>query len=129
MKFELIEKKKLTKEQIKDILTNLPKINNKLKKNIKNSLKKVKIYSEVYEEFKNTIINKYQRAFIEPGESVGVLAATCIGEKSTQTVLNSFHTSGIKKMEITEGLPRLNELFNVSKKSYPFEYSIKLDCK
>jgi DNA-directed RNA polymerase II subunit RPB1 len=45
---------------------------------------------------------------------VGALSATSIGEPMTQLVLNSFHSSGIAKSNVTTGVPRMEELLNVT---------------
>jgi DNA-directed RNA polymerase II subunit RPB1 len=45
----------------------------------------------------------------------GVLAAQSIGEPATQMTLNTFHSSGIGAKNVTLGVPRLNELLNVSR--------------
>ncbi len=45
------------------------------------------------------------------GEAVGVVAAQSIGEPGTQLTLRTFHTGGIAEVDITTGLPRVEELF------------------
>jgi DNA-directed RNA polymerase subunit beta' len=51
------------------------------------------------------------RRIIQIGETVGVIAAQSIGEPGTQLTLHSKHRAGIAKKEITQGLPRIEELF------------------
>lgn len=58
------------------------------------------------------------RARVAPAEMVGALAAQSCGEPTTQLTLNSFHTSGVLH-DITQGVPRLKELLNVTPKSKP----------
>ncbi|MBT1248116.1 DNA-directed RNA polymerase subunit beta' [Thermosipho sp. 1244] len=54
---------------------------------------------------------------IEVGESVGVVAAQSIGEPGTQLTMRTFHTGGIATTaDITQGLPRAEELFEARKK-------------
>ena len=45
------------------------------------------------------------------GEAVGVIAAQSIGEPGTQLTMRTFHTGGIAGSDITQGLPRIEELF------------------
>ena len=53
---------------------------------------------------------KYPSCKIEPGESVGLLAAQACGEPSTQMTLNTFHQAGQTASHVSEGIPRLKEL-------------------
>ena len=50
---------------------------------------------------------------VEVGVPVGVIAAQSIGEPGTQLTLRTFHTGGIAGRDITQGLPRVEELFEV----------------
>ncbi|MBQ7323765.1 MAG: DNA-directed RNA polymerase subunit beta', partial [Clostridia bacterium] len=53
---------------------------------------------------------------VQVGESVGVIAAQSIGEPGTQLTMRTFHTGGIAATgDITQGLPRVEELFEVRK--------------
>ncbi|SHH17147.1 DNA-directed RNA polymerase subunit beta' [Thermosyntropha lipolytica DSM 11003] len=52
---------------------------------------------------------------VEIGEAVGTLAAQSIGEPGTQLTMRTFHTGGIAGEDITRGLPRVEELFEVRK--------------
>ena len=47
------------------------------------------------------------------GEAVGIVAAQSIGEPGTQLTLRNFHTGGIMENDITQGLPRVEELFEI----------------
>ncbi|KAK7750093.1 DNA-directed RNA polymerase II core subunit rpo21 [Diatrype stigma] len=58
--------------------------------------------------------SRWQRAFVSPGEMVGVLAAQSIGEPATQMTLNTFHFTGIAAKNVTLGVPRLKEILNVA---------------
>ena len=51
------------------------------------------------------------RKMVELGTTVGVIAAQSIGEPGTQLTLHSKHRGGVAKKEITQGLPRVEELF------------------
>ena len=48
---------------------------------------------------------------VEVGESVGIMAAQSIGEPGTQLTMRTFHTGGVAGSDITQGLPRVQELF------------------
>jgi DNA-directed RNA polymerase subunit beta' len=48
---------------------------------------------------------------VEPNTAVGIIAAQSIGEPGTQLTLRTFHTGGIIGLDITTGLPRVEELF------------------
>ncbi|MBO9131086.1 DNA-directed RNA polymerase subunit beta' [Bacillus sp. 165] len=48
---------------------------------------------------------------VEVGEAVGIIAAQSIGEPGTQLTMRTFHTGGVAGDDITQGLPRVQELF------------------
>jgi len=50
-------------------------------------------------------------AEVEVGEAVGIIAAQSIGEPGTQLTMRTFHTGGVAGDDITQGLPRVQELF------------------
>ena len=50
-----------------------------------------------------------------PGEAVGIIAAQSIGEPGTQLTMRTFHTGGVAGGDITQGLPRVEELFEARK--------------
>jgi len=59
------------------------------------------------------ITSLYTKAIVNPGEGVGPLGATCIGEPSMQMTLNVFHYAGISDKNVTiTGLPRFKQLIN-----------------
>ena len=51
------------------------------------------------------------RERVNEGESVGIIAAQSIGEPGTQLTMRTFHTGGVAGGDITQGLPRVEELF------------------
>ncbi len=53
------------------------------------------------------------REMVELGTPVGVIAAQSIGEPGTQLTLRTKHTGGIVAMDVTQGLPRVEELFEI----------------
>jgi DNA-directed RNA polymerase beta' subunit len=68
--------------------TGLTVINN-IKNKIRKQLEKEKVYPAIIPELKNMIKESYENSLIQAGESVGVICAQSIGEKQTQTTLNS----------------------------------------
>ena len=52
---------------------------------------------------------------VDIGEAVGVIAAQSIGEPGTQLTMRTFHTGGVAGGDITQGLPRVEELFEARK--------------
>jgi DNA-directed RNA polymerase subunit beta' len=60
-------------------------------------------------------INLATNKLVDVGEAVGVTAAQSIGEPGTQLTLRTFHTGGVAVEDITQGLPRVEELFEARK--------------
>ena len=57
---------------------------------------------------------------VEVGEAVGTIAAQAIGEPGTQLTMRTFHTGGVAGADdITQGLPRVEELFEARKPKHP----------
>ncbi|MDD2268194.1 MAG: DNA-directed RNA polymerase subunit beta' [Eubacteriales bacterium] len=59
------------------------------------------------------------------GEAVGIIAAQSIGEPGTQLTMRTFHSGGVAGSDITQGLPRVEELFEARK---PKKASVLADC-
>ena len=95
--------------------TGLTVINN-IKNKIRKQLEKEKVYPAIIPELKNMIKESYENSLIQAGESVGVICAQSIGEKQTQTTLNTFHKAGMSEKTMTQGVPRFQELINATKK-------------
>ncbi|MCK8828364.1 DNA-directed RNA polymerase subunit beta' [Natroniella acetigena] len=55
--------------------------------------------------------NLADRKLVNVGEAVGIMAAQSIGEPGTQLTMRTFHTGGVAGDDITQGLPRVEELF------------------
>jgi len=53
---------------------------------------------------------------LDSGEAIGIVTAQSFGEASTQMVLRTFHMAGVAEMQVTQGLPRLIEIFDARKK-------------
>ena len=92
--------------------------------NHKNKLKKQLVIQKLYVDniqsdidiLKSEIKRYYFTSMIEPGKSVGVIAAQSIGERNTQNTLNSFHSCGIVEKTVVTGVPRFEELLNTTHK-------------
>lgn len=48
---------------------------------------------------------------VQVGEAIGIIAAQSIGEPGTQLTMRTFHTGGVAGNDITQGLPRVEEIF------------------
>ncbi len=59
------------------------------------------------------------------GEAVGIIAAQSIGEPGTQLTMRTFHTGGVAGKDITQGLPRVEELFEARR---PKKTAVVADC-
>lgn len=73
------------------------------------------VHPDIIPELKQTIERVYNTSLIQPGEAVGVICAQSIGEKNTQTALNTFHKAGQSEKTMTEGVPRFQELLNATR--------------
>ena len=62
--------------------------------------------------FLNNVTQRYRQALVCPGTPVGVLCGQSIGEPATQMTLKTFHFAGVASMNITQGVPRMQELVN-----------------
>ena len=79
-------------------------------------LPEVKVAPDKLANFFSQMLIMIERAKIEYGEAVGLIATNSIGEPTTQSTLNSPHSAGISSKKMTIGtLPRLGELLNVTK--------------
>lgn len=72
---------------------------------------------------------KHEESLVRPGENVGIICAQSIGEKFTQSTLNTFHKAGLLVSGATKGIPRVQELLNVSKNPKRIFYSVRLISK
>ena len=89
---------------------------NKITKDaIRNQLRGQMVYPQIIPELKNEIKRHYFDSQIQVGESVGILAAQSIGERNTQSTLNTFHKCGQAEKQVTQGVPRFQELLNATK--------------
>lgn len=84
------------------------------------------VYPEIIPELKKQLHKYYVSSLIQPGESVGVLCAQSIGEKQTQTTLNTFHKAGQSEKTMTMGVPRFQELINATRNQTMTNHKIYL---
>jgi len=88
---------------------------------IKSGMKKVKIRSVLTCHSEYEVCAKCYGANLATGEecnvgeAVGIIAAQSIGEPGTQLTMRTFHTGGVAGDDITQGLPRVEELFEARK--------------
>ncbi|XP_076884452.1 DNA-directed RNA polymerase I subunit 1-like [Bidens hawaiensis] len=81
-----------------------------LPQGVKDKVKSFKHKNENREELLMLIRQKYLSSLAQPGEPVGVIAGQSVGEPSTQMTLNTFHLAGRGEMNVTLGIPRLQEI-------------------
>jgi DNA-directed RNA polymerase II subunit RPB1 len=71
---------------------------------------------EAWSTLVDLVVLKDWKAWAQPGEFVGIIAAQSIGEPATQMTLNTFHLAGVSsKSNMTRGVPRLKEMLKVTK--------------
>jgi DNA-directed RNA polymerase II subunit RPB1 len=81
-----------------------------------NSVVKYRMTQLAFNTLVEQILIKNWAAWAQPGEQVGIIAAQSIGEPATQMTLNTFHLAGVAaKSGMTRGVPRLKEVFKVTK--------------
>ncbi|XP_071725233.1 LOW QUALITY PROTEIN: DNA-directed RNA polymerase III subunit 1-like [Rutidosis leptorrhynchoides] len=68
------------------------------------------------EVFLRICLSRYHMKRIEAGTSIGAIGAQSIGEPGTQMTLKTFHFAGVASMNITQGVPRIQEIINAAKK-------------
>ncbi len=73
------------------------------------------------------VVENYEKALVEPGEAVGIIAAQSIGEPGTQMTLRTFHYAGVKERNVTLGLPRLIEIVDARRRPSTPVMTIHLD--
>ena len=119
-------KRKLKATEIEEILSgiqlpgSIPKdaarhVVEATKSDLRKQLAEQKIYPHLIPTLKAQIEHEYYTSLIQPGESVGIVCAQSIGERQTQTTLNTFHSCGISDKTMTVGVPRFQELLNATK--------------
>jgi hypothetical protein len=116
--------RKLTREEIEDVLSVIPDIRSasrevsiqntkSMKVLVKEQLQDIEITPLGISDLKREIVRQYNESTVRPGEMVGVLASDAISKNTTQSALNSFHTSGSSK-NVSSGIERVTELLNAT---------------
>ncbi len=80
-------------------------------KEVKNKRKLILREDEI-EDLYQMIIERYERAQVDPGEAIGTVASQSVSEPATQLTLRTFHWAGVAAYSITTGLPRIKEIFD-----------------
>jgi len=92
-----------------------------------NSVVKNRLTQIAFNTLMEQILVKNWASWAQPGEQVGIIAAQSIGEPATQMTLNTFHLAGVAaKSGMTRGVPRLKEVFKVTKSPKATSLSIFL---
>ncbi|KAL7138520.1 hypothetical protein ABFS83_10G169600 [Erythranthe nasuta] len=87
-----------------------PHSSRKARKKEKLSKKEKAAAANEQDAFLELVKQKYLSSLAQAGEPVGVIAAQSVGEPSTQMTLNTFHLAGRGEMNVTLGIPRLQEI-------------------
>ena len=87
-----------------------------------------KITKRDFTQFLIRCIHAFEKAKVQPGEALGAVGAQSLGEPGTQMTLKTFHFAGVASMNITLGVPRINELMNASKKTSTPIITAQLDA-
>jgi DNA-directed RNA polymerase subunit A' len=95
------------KKQLKSVEDQITPI---LLTQLKQNFAKNKLTTKSVDKATTITAEQYNRALMEPGEAVGIIAAQSIGEPGTQMTLRTFHYAGVKEQNVTLGLPRLIEI-------------------
>lgn len=121
-----MEKRKLTLEEIEDILSQFGtsgyikkdisiNIRDSICSNLREQMRDIEIFPSQIPSLKRKILEEYYTSQISPGEHVGIMCAQNIGERCTQWTLDSFHYSGTTINTVVTGVPRFAELLNATK--------------
>jgi DNA-directed RNA polymerase subunit A" len=92
---------------------NLPKSVQEYLKELKEMLK---LNKAQFEKMQKLAVKQYEKAKVVPGEAVGVVAAQSLGEPGTQLTMRTKWLAGAREMSVTQGLPRLIEVFDARRK-------------
>lgn len=117
--------RRLTRDEIDDILTSLPEVRSALKSlsiqarksmqdKMRSTLEEIKICPSGISELKQTIVIQFNKSQIDPGSAVGINAADALGEQVSQMTMNSFHSVGSNK-NMSSGIRALSELIYAMK--------------
>lgn len=124
IKREETKPRKLTNEEILDIINSLPSLSSAVDEISANNrkyiqemerflLSKIKISPPGISKLKEILIRSYESSRIPLGSVVGLSAAEALGAPVTQMTLNSFHQTGTSK-NVTTGIEGINEIINAT---------------
>ncbi|MEM4311683.1 MAG: DNA-directed RNA polymerase subunit A' [Nitrososphaerales archaeon] len=109
--------KRISEKKVNKILENYEsKLNKKIIDELKDELIKVPLSEGSIKKVCEKTLELVEKAKVEPGEAIGMLAAQSIGEPGTQMTLRTFHFAGVRERDVTLGLPRLIELVDARRK-------------
>lgn len=121
-----MEKRTITEEEFEDICSivqfnegihkeSMERFIYNFKTKLRSQFEGVMVYPEMIPELIEEIRKQYITSRIPAATSVGILCAQSIGEKQTQSTLNTFHKAGQSEANVTTGLPRFQEFMNATK--------------
>lgn len=76
---------------------------------------KKRLNKEQKELLKREVEKVYMKQITEPGEAIGIIASQSISEPTTQMTMKMFHFAGAAGIKVTQGLPRLIEIFDAKR--------------
>lgn len=91
------------------------KLPKKFLDDFKNLAEEAKLNQKQAKDALEALLKEYNNSKISPGEAIGIITAESFGEPGTQMTLNVFHFAGVAEVAVTQGLPRLIELFDARK--------------
>ncbi len=120
-------KRKLSSDEIEYILSGIKPaigipyetakgISESIKAPLRAELSSLMVYPKIVPKLKEEIEENYQRSKIQPGESIGIMAAQSFGQFYTQSTLNTFHTAGLTVKAVVSGVVRFEEILNATTK-------------
>ena len=113
----------LTDKQIETLIQNtfspLPKLPKRIQERVyqqyskrcRKNLDGIQLHPEIFIEFQR----KLAQRIITPGESVGIITGQSIGERQTQSTLDSFHRTGLSEKKTLSGVPRFSEIIDTTR--------------
>lgn len=104
----------MSKQLQKDYLDEV-ELPEKIMEEIERVAKARKLNQKQKEKLIREVKRVYLNSRFEPGEAIGILAAQSISEPATQMTMRTYHFAGTAGIKVTQGLPRLAEIFDAKK--------------
>ncbi|MBN2202847.1 MAG: DNA-directed RNA polymerase subunit A'' [Candidatus Aenigmarchaeota archaeon] len=101
----------------------------KIVADLEKEMKNFKLTSAQKEKVIQRTVELYKQSCYDPGEAIGVVAAQSISEPATQMTMRTFHIAGAADIRVTQGLPRLVEIFDARRVPKTPVMSVYLDSK